>query len=83
MTHSTELIRGRAANARFGPGDPGRPKGARHKSTLAAEALLDGQTAALTQKAVDMASNMTEHAFDETEGFQKISSKSGVHRWAG
>lgn len=37
-------------------GNPaGRPKGARNKATLAAQALLDGQTGAITQKAVDLA----------------------------
>jgi Family of unknown function (DUF5681) len=37
-------------------GNPdGRPKGSRNKSTLALEALLDGQAEALTQKAVDLA----------------------------
>jgi len=37
-------------------GNPsGRPKGARNKATLAAEALLDGQAAALTQRAIDAA----------------------------
>lgn len=40
---------------KFAQGNPGRPKGARHKTTLAVEALLDGQAEALTQKAVDMA----------------------------
>lgn len=39
----------------FQLGNPGRPKGARHKVTLAAEALLDGQAEGLTQKAVDLA----------------------------
>jgi hypothetical protein len=39
----------------FPKGNPGRPKGARHKATVAAEALLDGQAEALTQKAVDAA----------------------------
>ena len=39
----------------FGDGNPGRPKGARHKATLAVQNLLDGSTEALTQKAVDMA----------------------------
>jgi hypothetical protein len=39
----------------FQPGNPGRPTGARHKATLAAEMLLDGEAAALTRKAVDMA----------------------------
>jgi Family of unknown function (DUF5681) len=37
------------------PNPSGRPKGARHKATLAAEALLDGQSAALTQKAIERA----------------------------
>jgi hypothetical protein len=39
----------------FEPGNPGRPKGARHKATIAAEALLDGEADALTRKAIDMA----------------------------
>jgi hypothetical protein len=39
----------------FGPGNPGKPKGARHRSTIVAEALLDGQAHGLTQKAIDMA----------------------------
>jgi len=45
----------RTSNGRFGPGNPGRPKGARGKATLACEALLDGQVEQLTQKAIDMA----------------------------
>jgi hypothetical protein len=37
-------------------GNPaGRPKGARNRTTLAAESILEGQAAALTQKAVDLA----------------------------
>src|SRR5689334_3084270 len=37
-------------------GNPrGKPKGARHRSTLAAEALLDGEAEALTRKAIEMA----------------------------
>src|SRR6266853_3738609 len=37
-------------------GNPaGRPAGSRNKATLATEVLLDGQSAALTQKAVDRA----------------------------
>lgn len=39
----------------FGPGNPGRPKGARHKYLLAVESLLEGQAEGLTQKAVDLA----------------------------
>lgn len=37
-------------------GNPaGRPPGSRHKSTLAAMALLDGESEALTRKAIDAA----------------------------
>lgn len=37
-------------------GNPrGRPKGAKHKVTLAAEALLDGEAQALTRKAINQA----------------------------
>ena len=50
--------RNNAPNTRgrpFAPGNPGRPRGARHRATLAAEALLDGEVEALTRKAVDLA----------------------------
>jgi hypothetical protein len=40
---------------RFKPGNPGRPKRARHKTTLAIEALLDGEAEALTRKAIELA----------------------------
>jgi Family of unknown function (DUF5681) len=47
------------ADTRFKPGQSGnpdgRPKGARNATTLALEALLDGQANALTQKAIDLA----------------------------
>ena len=37
-------------------GNPdGRPRGSRNATTLALEALLDGQATALTQKAIDLA----------------------------
>jgi hypothetical protein len=37
-------------------GNPrGKPKGSRHKATLAIESLLEGQADALTQKAVELA----------------------------
>ena len=43
----------------FRPGESGnpdgKPKGARHKVTLAVEALLEGQHAELTQKAIEKA----------------------------
>jgi len=46
---------GRNTDGTFGPGNPGKPQGTRHKATLAALALLDGQAEALTQKAVETA----------------------------
>ncbi len=37
-------------------GNPkGKPKGARHKATLAAEALLDGEAEGLTRKVIELA----------------------------
>lgn len=39
----------------FEPGNPGKPKGARHRTTLAIEALLEGDHEKLTRKAIDLA----------------------------
>jgi hypothetical protein len=39
----------------FKKGNPGRPKGARHKVTCAVEALLEGDAEALTRKAIEKA----------------------------
>ena len=39
----------------FSTGNPGRPKGSRHKYTLALERLLDGEAEGLTRKAVSLA----------------------------
>ena len=39
----------------FGPGNPGRPHGARHKATLAIEALLEGEAEGLTRRAIEAA----------------------------
>lgn len=50
--------RNNAPNTRgrpFSKGNPGRPKGARHKVTLAVEALLEGEAEALTRKAIEKA----------------------------
>lgn len=40
---------------RFAPGNPGKPKGARHRATQAVEALLDGEADMLTRKAIEKA----------------------------
>lgn len=46
---------GRNTDGTFGPGNPGKPKGARHRATMAATALLDGEAEGLTRKAVELA----------------------------
>ncbi len=50
---------GRGSGKRFQPGTSGnpagKPKGARHRVTAAAEKLLEGEAEALTRKAVEMA----------------------------
>ena len=43
------------ARGKFAPENPGRPRGARHNTTLAVEALFDGDAESLTRKAVEMA----------------------------
>ncbi|MBB5676414.1 hypothetical protein [Xanthomonas arboricola] len=45
----------RDRQGRFGPGNPGRRRGARNKTTLAAMALLEKDSKRLTKKAIDMA----------------------------
>ena len=39
----------------FAPGNRGKPKGARHRTTLAVQALLDGEAEGLTRRAVELA----------------------------
>jgi hypothetical protein len=46
---------GRNTDGTFASGNSGKPKGSRHRATQAALALLDGQSEALTAKAVSMA----------------------------
>ena len=53
------MPRKNAANTRRGrplaPGNPGKPKGARHRTTIAVEALLGGEAENLTRKAIETA----------------------------
>lgn len=46
---------GRNTDGTFGPGNPGKPKGARHRATQATMALLEGEAEALTRRAVELA----------------------------
>ena len=45
----------RLANGTFAPGNPGKAKGTRWKQSRAAEQLLEGESEALTRKAIEMA----------------------------
>jgi hypothetical protein len=45
----------RTERGTFARGNPGKPRGARHRTTLAVEVLLDGEAEKLTRKAVEMA----------------------------
>ncbi|MFO7920345.1 MAG: hypothetical protein R6U99_05925 [Nioella sp.] len=51
----TDRKSGRNTDGTFASGNPGKPRGARHKATRAALALLDGEAEALTRQAVTMA----------------------------
>lgn len=51
----TDRKNGRKTDGTFTKGNPGKPRGARHKATQAALALIDGEGEALTRKAIDMA----------------------------
>lgn len=46
---------GRNSDGTFAKGNPGKPKGARHRATQASLALLEGEAEALTRKAVETA----------------------------
>lgn len=46
---------GRNPDGTFAPGNPGKPKGSRHRATQATLRLLDGQAEEITQKALEMA----------------------------
>lgn len=46
---------GRNSDGTFAPGNPGRPRGARHQATRAVEQLLEGEAEGLTRKAVELA----------------------------
>ena len=55
MIESTDRKSGRNTDGTFASGNAGKPKGARHKATRAALALLEGEAEALTRKAVGLA----------------------------
>lgn len=53
--HAVCRLNGRDTDGRFAAGNTGRPRGARNRTTMAVLELLEGQAAALTQRAVEMA----------------------------
>lgn len=59
MEQGQQAPEGRTPGGRFAPGvsgnPSGKPRGARHRATLAAEALLEGELEAITRAAIDKA----------------------------
>ncbi|MDQ1231686.1 DUF5681 domain-containing protein [Sphingomonas sp. SORGH_AS_0879] len=55
MTPDPRTERANTRGKPFEKGNPGKPKGARHRVTRAIEALLEGQHEALTKAAIDKA----------------------------
>ena len=53
--NSGKNAEGRNPDGTFAPGNPGKPKGTRHRVTKAVEDLLSKDVEHLTQKAIDMA----------------------------
>lgn len=51
----TENTEGRNDDGTFGPGNPGKPKGARSRTTIAVQELLEGQLNELTQAVIKKA----------------------------
>jgi hypothetical protein len=52
---STRKYAAKTRGRPFGPGNPGKPKGARHRTTLAVESLLEGEAEKLTRKVIRLA----------------------------
>jgi hypothetical protein len=55
MTENTEEIQGGRFQKGQSGNPAGKPKGARHKTTLAIQALLDGEAENITRKAIEAA----------------------------
>lgn len=51
------IASGRRPDGRFGPGNPGRRKGSRHRVSTAVEELLEGEAEKLTRAAIEAALN--------------------------
>jgi hypothetical protein len=52
---SDTALSGRDARGRFGPGNPGKPKGARHRATKALETLLEADGQRIARAAIKAA----------------------------
>ncbi|WP_299860275.1 DUF5681 domain-containing protein [uncultured Roseobacter sp.] len=53
--NSGKSSEGRNPDGTFAPGNPGKPKGSRHRATKAVQQLIDQDAEAITRKAVEMA----------------------------
>jgi hypothetical protein len=55
MENDTRKYAAKTRGRPFAPGNAGRPRGSRNRTTLAAEDLLDSEAEKLTRKAIDLA----------------------------
>lgn len=55
IRNSGKKTEGRNPDGTFAVGNPGKPKGSRHRATMAVQRLIDEDAEAITQKAVEMA----------------------------
>jgi hypothetical protein len=55
MARASRKNGGKTGGGRFGPGNPGRPKGARNKTTLAIEQLLENEAEGIGRVVVEKA----------------------------
>lgn len=55
MTGTKRNSAGETRGRPFQPGNPGKPRGARNKATLAVEALLEGEAEAIGRRVVELA----------------------------
>lgn len=53
-TRNYGVATGRDRKGRFAAGNSGRPRGSRHRTTQAVEALLDGEAEGLTRRAIEL-----------------------------
>ena len=55
LEYGVQMAKGRDSKGKFAAGNPGKPRGVKHRATLAVEKLLEGEAEGLTRKAIKLA----------------------------